>query len=698
MASSDHEPTILWSPSPAVIEKSRLTEFSRFFLRKISQPVPNDPEACHAQVHAASIRQAGPFWRSVWEYCSLQGSLGNVDLVTGDKFQSAQWFPEGQLNFARNLLQPDRLGEPSIASAPAMIAWDESGPSTTWTRQQLYDETRRFACFLHSQGIVPGDRVVAVLPNIGQAVIAMLATTSLGAIWSSCSPDFGDAAICDRFGQIQPKILITCVESTYNGKTLTPLDRVLSFVDRLPTVQNLVAVGLKESDPDMQFTACETKQPGLPFVGWEAALASGERILSSEQTTAESEQFDSHFLRSRPFRHPYAVVYSSGTTGVPKCIVHSCGGSLIQHVKEHQLHSNLRPEDRLFFYTTTGWMMWNWLVSGLASGATIVLYDGSPFARGPETLWHLAAETQVTHFGAGARFYSTIEKQNYSPKTQFGLHKIRCVLSTGSPLMSPSFDWIYQNVGKNLNLASISGGTDLLSCFVLGNPNLPVRRGEIQCKGLGMDVHVLNERGQKILDQPGELVCCSPFPSMPIEFWNDPDGSKYHHAYFDRFPGWWYHGDWARETLHGGFEIYGRSDATLNPGGIRIGTAELYQQLEAFPEIAESLVTAVRRDGDEQIVLFIRLAAGYDLSSELVSAIRQRLRTRCSPRHVPTYIQAAPDLPRTISGKLSEIAVRNAISGTSLGNAGALANPESLAFFESWQPNQTLSQSGESSG
>lgn len=397
------------------------------------------------------------------------------------------------------------------------------------------------------------------------------------------------------------------------------------------------------------------------------------------------EQPVSAFVFDRfPFNHPLYILYSSGTTGIPKCIVHGAGGTLLQHTKEHLLHCDLHAGDKLFYYTTTGWMMWNWLLSGLASESVILLYDGSPFASGPETLWKIADSEGITHFGASPRYYMTLEKEGYEPAKHFRLDQLRCVMSTGSPLLPASFDWIYRAISPDIVLSSISGGTDILSCFVLGDPTLPVVRGQIQCKGLGMDVHVFNDQGQAVIGTPGELVCASPFPSMPIGFWNDTDGEKYKSAYFERFEGVWCHGDWAQEFPNGGFVIFGRSDATLNPSGVRIGTAEIYQQVEAFPEIAECLATVLRRDGDEQIVLFVKMKGGQALTRELRSAIRQRLKERCSPRHVPLYLVEAPDLPRTVSGKLSEIAVRSAIGGSNLGNAGALANPESIEFFRNW--------------
>lgn len=679
---ADSNQRVLWTPSASQVAGAQLTGFTNYFSNRLNLSQLDD----YAQLHNASITSSGTFWRSVWEYCGLVGQLGEVDFVPGENIRSGNWFPEAELNFAANLLHPELLHLSSFATAPAIIASNESGRQATWTRQELFQDVRQFASYLFQYGIVAGDRIVGVLPNVGETLIAMLAAASLGAVWSTCSPDFGDAAICDRFGQIQPKILITTLQTRYNHKQVRPLDRVLQLLVRLPTVERVVVIGLDDPTNIHARNSKPESASRVPVIAWRAALDDGCHALLDDSVTC----FESAFLRPLPFRQPLYVVYSSGTTGMPKCIVHSAGGSLIQHVKEHRLHCDLRPLDRLFYYTTTGWMMWNWLATGLASQATLVLYDGSPFVHGPQTLWSLAAQTKVTHFGAGARYYSTIEKQGYCPRDHWGLQDIRCVLSTGSPLLEPTFDWIYRAVSSDINLASISGGTDLLSCFVLGNPTLPVRSGEIQCKGLGMDVHVFDEHGVKIVDKPGELVCTSPFPSMPIEFWNDANGKKYQNAYFDRFPNCWCHGDWVKETIGGGFIVYGRSDATLNPGGVRIGTAEIYQQLESFSEVAECLATGWRWNGDEQIVLFIRMASGYDFNQVLTDTIRQRLRTHCSPRHVPDFIAAVPDLPRTISGKLSEIAVRNAISGTSLGNDAALANPESLVFFENWKPGKSL--------
>ena len=436
-----------------------------------------------------------------------------------------------------------------------------------------------------------------------------------------CSPEFGDDAICDRFGQIEPKVVITSAECQYAGKTILPLVKVTRILGRLPSVTTLLVVGQPKS-MKQNVEASSVKQFAWSDISFEPVVS------------FRFERF--------PFDHPLCIVYSSGTTGVPKCIVHGVGGTLLQHCKEHSLHCDLKKGDSLFYYTTTGWMMWNWLVSGLASGASILLYDGSPFANGAETLCGIANREGVTHFGASPRYYMTLEKDGYQPSKIFDFVRLRCVMSTGSPLMPESFDWIYRAISPNISLASISGGTDILSCFVLGNPTMPVIRGQIQCKGLGMDVRVLNENGDRVVGIPGELVCSFPFPSMPVCFWNDPEGKKYKAAYFEHFDGIWCHGDWAQEYPNGGFAIFGRSDATLNPSGVRIGTAEIYQQVEAFPLIAESLATVFRRDGDEQIVLFVKMKLGHPLTNELRAAIRQRIKERCSARHVPAFVASAP--------------------------------------------------------
>ena len=637
-----------------------MTRFADFFRTSYMATMGQRYE----NLHAASIQAPGDFWRAIWEFCEIGGEMGETACKPGRDILDCKWFPDAKLNFTEALLKPHRLDDPEFGNSVAIVSINEKGERTQRTQKELYEQVCQIASFLTSQGVGPGDRVVAVIPNTVEAVIGLLATAAIGGVWSSCSPDFGDDAICDRFGQISPKVMLTVAECQYSGKVINPADKTARILSRLPTITTLLVVGeLPNIYADS--SATETRR-----FTWQSICDEPTRPL---------------VLERYPFDHPLCIVYSSGTTGIPKCIVHGVGGTVLQHRKEHSLHCDIRPGDTLLYYTTTGWMMWNWLVSGLSSDATILLFDGSPFSMGSGTLWQIAATERVTHFGASPRYFMTLEKDGYEPSSNVSLNHLRCVLSTGSPLLAESFDWIYRAVGPELCLASISGGTDILSCFVLGNPTLPVVRGTIQCKGLGMDVRVFDDQGASIIGAPGELVCASPFPSMPVCFWNDPDGAKYKAAYFERFEGVWCHGDWAQEDCNGNFTIYGRSDATLNPSGVRIGTAEIYQQVESFPEIAECLATVLRSDGDEQIVLFVKMQNGSTLTRELRSAIRQRLKERCSPRHVPRYLVAALDLPKTISGKLSEIAVRSAINGRNLGNAGALTNPESLEFFRTWK-------------
>ena len=650
----------LWTPSAIQIEAANITRFADFFRTTTVLSMGQ----CYEDLHGASVQYPGAFWKAVWEFCEIGGEMGETTYKPGRDILDCKWFPEAQLNFSETLLKPQRLNDPEFANSVAIVATNETGDRTQWTRRELYEKVCQLANFLKSRGVVPGDRVVAVIPNIVEAVIGLLATAAIGGVWSSCSPEFGDDAVCDRFGQIGPKVILTAAECHYASKVIYPASKITRILSRLPTITTILVIGESSSIP-ADFGASEPQ-----WFAW-------ERVCNLPAHPLVFEPF--------PFDHPLCIVYSSGTTGVPKCIVHGVGGTVLQHRKEHSLHCNLNPKDLLFFYTTTGWMMWNWLVSGLGSDAGILLFDGSPFAMGPGTLWQIAAAEGVTHFGASPRYYMTLEKDGYEPASNVSLNRLECVLSTGSPLPAETFDWIYRAIGPDICLASISGGTDILSCFVLGNPALPVIRGTIQCKGLGMDVRVFNDQGESIIGTPGELVCASPFPSMPVCFWNDPDGAKYKAAYFDRFEGVWCHGDWAQEDTRGGFIIYGRSDATLNPSGVRIGTAEIYQQVESFSEIAECLATVLRSDGDEQIVLFVRMQEGKTLTRELRASIRQRLKERCSSRHVPRYLVAARDFPRTMSGKLSEIAVRSAINNCNLGNSGALANPESLDFFRTWK-------------
>jgi acetoacetyl-CoA synthetase len=632
-------------------------------MKRFCQRILGDA-ASFADLHRFSIDNPGAFWRAVWEFCNVAAPSGETDVIPANSILEWEWFPDSRLNFAEELLKPSRLSDPSFAHSIAIVGCNEQGERIGLTRKELFDRVMQMASYFSSRSIGVGDRVVAVMPNTIEAVIGMLATATLGAIWSSCSPEFGDDAICDRFGQISPRLLVTTLSTHYNGKTIDLLDKLSRVALRLTTVESVLLVGTR------------------PNAAVDISVLPNAVMWDDAQNTSLSKVAFERF----PFLHPLYILYSSGTTGVPKCIMHGAGGTLLQHLKEHVLHCDIKPGDRLFYYTTTGWMMWNWLVSGLASEATIVLYDGSPLMPSADVLWEVAESERITHFGASPRYFASLDKQSCEPNQNFSLNDLRCILSTGSPLLADSFEWVYEHIKNDVALASISGGTDIISCFVLGNPLDPVHAGLIQCKGLGMDVHVYDEQGAAIIGKPGELVCAQAFPSMPIGFWNDPEKAKYRSAYFSRYENVWCHGDWAQETDDGSFIIFGRSDATLNPSGVRIGTAELYQQVEAFPEIAECLATVLRHDGDEQIVLFVKMASGQVLDEQLVSSIRQRLRQRCSARHVPAYIVAAPDIPRTISGKISELAVRSAISNQNLGNAGALANPECMAFYREWKP------------
>ena len=643
---------ILWSPTPEQIREARLTHFADYVHEHFDAPATTD----YSTLHRWSLADRGAFWSAVWSFTNVIGTQSDTAYVPGPHMTEAIWFPGSSLNFAENLLRPDEAAE-----AVAILAANESGTQRTITRGELLRQSTAFAEFLRSQGVGPGDRVAAVLPNVPEAVIAMLGTAALGAVWSSCSPDFGDAAIVDRFAQIAPTVLVICEEAIYAGKRIPVRERIETVLPQIPGVKVVVVVGAPQGE-----------LPGVETIAFEDAIL------------APAEAF--HFERFS-FAQPLFIVFSSGTTGKPKCIVHGAGGTLLQHLKEHQLHSDIRPGDRLFFHTTTGWMMWNWLVSALASRATILLYDGSPLHPQLDQLFDLAARTKVTHFGSSARYYAHLEKSGVRPREQHDLSAVRMILSTGSPLLPDGFDYIYRDVKADIGLASISGGTEIISCFALGCPTRPVVRGELQVKGLGMDVHVFDSNGQTVVGEPGELVCTSPFPSMPICFWNDPGKAKYLAAYFAVYDNVWRHGDWATETSSSGLVIEGRSDTTLNPGGVRIGTAELYSQVEAFEEVAEAIAAPLRRDGDERIVLFVRMRSGKVFSQDLVDAIKLRLRTKCSPRHVPAIIAEVPDFPRTVSGKTSEVAVRDAINGRLSNNIAALANPESLAFFQKWQAN-----------
>lgn len=664
----------LWRPSPDRISASHLNLLMNQLHREGVWTGPALSGDAHANrtvvdsFHRWTIDQPGLFWRNLWKYARLIGDLGTRDHNASEHLWERRFFPDGELNFAENLLRP----YDSDPLALAVFAQDENGKCLHLSRQQLTEQVYQIARSMRTLGIAPGDRVAGVLPNSVEAIVCFLAASAIGAVWTCCSPEFGDDAIVDRFAQTTPSLLIFGTSSKYNAKGFDQRNRIQEIENRLPSLKAAMIV---ENAP------CDGNIPP-PSRDWRGNRSSDlwfSDILASESKAAiEWKRF--------PFNHPLYILYSSGTTGAPKCIVHGAGGALIQHVKEHQLHSDIHPQDRLFYFTTTGWMMWNWLISALASRATIYIYDGSPVYPDPGVLWRMAHEHRITHFGASARYYAALEKHPYAPCEHVNTKSIRLLLSTGSPLLAEQYDWIYRSVHPDVHLASISGGTDIVSCFVLGNPAIPVLKGEIQSKGLGMDVQVVDEQGEPLKECAGELVCANAVPSMPLGFWNDPQNTRYQNTYWNRYSEKWWHGDWAQQTQAGGMIIYGRSDSTLNPGGVRIGTAEIYRQLEAFPDIIESIATAKKEDGDEKIALFVKMRPNTELTSETIASIKKRLRDHCSPRHVPSWIVVSPDLPKTMNGKLSEIAVRNAICGLEIGNTGALANPDCLTFFKTWKP------------
>jgi acetoacetyl-CoA synthetase len=643
----------LWQPSPARAKNANLAAFRKHARERWGLAAED-----YESLHRWSVTEPDQFWRSVWTQCGVIGDdPGGPAVVEGNRMPGARWFPGARLNFAENLLKRrDR--------SAAIVFWSEERLKTTVTYAELYAEVSRLSQALHAAGVKPGDRVAGYLPNVPGAIIAMLAATSLGATWSSCSPDFGVQGVLDRFGQIEPKVLFAADGYFYNGKTIPLIDRLKEIAGSLPSVEKIVIV---------PYT-----QPRPPIAGVPNAVNVHDLMAPWRAREIAFERF--------PFNHPLYIVYSSGTTGVPKCIVHGAGGTLLQHLKEHQLHVDLKPGERLFYFTTLGWMMWNWLATGLASRATIVLYDGSPLIGGGRILFDYADAARVTIFGTSAKFIDSSAKAGLRPRLTHRLTAMKTLCSTGSPLVPEAFDYVYRDIKTDVHLASISGGTDLISSFVVGNPQLPVWRGEIQCPALGMNVEVYDESGRPVRGQKGELVCASPFPSMPIGFWNDPAGAKYRAAYFEKFPGVWHHGDWIERTAHGGFVIYGRSDAVLNPGGVRIGTAEIYRQVESLDDVVESLVISQdwppRAPTDVRIVLFVRLREGIELDDALIERIKRQVRENATPRHVPARVVRVPDIPRTKSGKIVELAVRNVVHGRPVKNIEALANPEALAHFK----------------
>ena len=624
----------LWAPNSKQIANSRLTEFAtRFGLPK------NYPD-----LHEWSVANRESFWNHIWDFCEVIGTKGDAILRESTPFLDSTWFPQGELNFAENLL---KFNDEEIA----IVDVNETGVRSTLTYNELRQKVARFTAELTALGVRKNDRVAAWLPNDSDTVIAMLATSSIGAIWSSCSPDFGVPGALDRFGQIEPKVLLATDQYQYGGRTFNVADNVTELKQKIPSIERTLLRSCQSDRCDFQ------------------------RVYQRPELDVSFERL--------PFNHPLYIMFSSGTTGRPKCIVHGAGGTLLQHLKEHQLHVDLKRESTLFFFTTTGWMMWNWLISGLATGCTIVLYDGSPFYPARDQLVKLIDSERITSFGVGAKYISSIERLKVRPIGSHNLESLQSILSTGSPLLHESFDYIYNDFKQDVWLASISGGTDLISCFALGNPWSPVNRGEIQCKGLGMAVDVFDDQGKSIRDKKGELVCTKSFPSAPVGFWEDENNEKYHSAYFDRFEHVWAHGDFAEISSNtGGMVIHGRSDAILNPGGVRIGTAEIYRQLEQFDEITDAVCVGQDWEGDTRIVLFVVLTEDLRINKHLRKAIRSAIRINASPRHVPAKIEQVSDIPRTRSGKIAELAVREVIHGSEVKNTTALENPECLSEFQ----------------
>ncbi|HSN17770.1 MAG TPA: acetoacetate--CoA ligase [Gammaproteobacteria bacterium] len=636
----------LWSPSPDRIRDANITRFLDH-IRQDCAPSVTTQQA----LYQWSVDHPEKFWPQVWGFCGIKASkTWDKALEHGDRMPGAQWFTGSRLNFAENLLRfrDDR---------PALVFRGEDGSRVSITYKELYKQVAGLADALRKTGVTQGDRVAGFMPNRPETVIAMLATTSIGAVWSSCSPDFGINGVLDRFGQIEPKVLFTADGYHYGTKAIDSLERIRGVLEKLSSVVQTVVVPYAHPNPDI-------------------GAVPKAKLWKDYLTDAAEVQFE-----QLPFDHPVYIMYSSGTTGVPKCIVHGAGGTLIQHLKELVLHTDLKREDVIFYFTTCGWMMWNWLVSSLAVGATVLLYDGSPFHPSNDILWKIAEEEGMSIFGTSAKYLAAAEKFGVKPRTKYTLERLRTMTSTGSPLLPENAQYVYREVKQDICLASISGGTDIVSCFGLGNPTLPVYAGELQCRGLGMAVQIWDEDGKPLRGEPGELVCVKPFPSMPVFFWNDPDGKKYHEAYFEYFPNVWRHGDWAALTEHDGLVIYGRSDATLNPGGVRIGTAEIYRQVEKLPEIIESLVVGQDWRSDVRVILFVRLREGVVLDDPLREKIRAAIRDETTPRHVPAKIIAVPDIPRTISGKITELAVRNVIHGRPVKNTDALANPQALEHY-----------------
>ena len=646
----------VWTPSQKQIDRSQMTKFIKYVNLSHHLSLKN-----YDDLYSWSIQDIPSFWESVWEFCEVKYSTPYSEIVDDtSKMPGAKWFTGSQLNYAENLL---RFKD----SKPAIIFKGENQNHSILTYHDLNEEVKKVAYALRNMGIVKGDRVAGFIPNMPEAVIAMLASASIGAIWSSSSPDFGIKGVLDRFAQIEPKVLFAADGYFYNGKRFNSLDKLEGILKALPSIENVVIV---------------------PYTRHQADISSIQNAIHYKDFLPVCKVPEINF-EQLPFDHPLYIMYSSGTTGLPKSIVHGAGGTLIQHLKELCLHTDLTRDDTIIYFTTCGWMMWNWLVSSLAIGATIVLYDGSPFHPDSGAMWKMAQDFKITVFGTSAKFIASSQSIGEKPKEKYMLNELKTILSTGSPLIEENYDFVYENIKEDVQLSSISGGTDIISCFALGNPILPVHRGELQCRGLGMDVQSFDSDGNLVINKKGELVCASSFPSMPVYFWNDPDGTKYQQAYFNSYPGVWHHGDYIMINNLGGIKIFGRSDATLNPGGIRIGTAEIYRVVENFSEVTDSLVVGQKWGDDERVILFVKLTEGTSLHNEFIQKIKKTIRSECSPRHIPKKIIVIADIPYTINGKKVEIAVKKIIHGEDVPNRDSLANPESLKFYQNLPDLQT---------